>query len=560
MTAYDMLIRNARICDGLGGPLVTGDVAITNGRIAEIGQISGTAAETVDARGLVLAPGIVDSHTHYDAQVTWDPWVDPSARHGVTTVVIGNCGFTIAPCRAADRELTMQNLVRVEGMSLDALKEGTNWEFESFSEFMDVIESGGTGVNVAAFVGHSSVRTYVMGDDAPVREANDDEIARMRKIVLDAMSAGAVGFSTSTSISHNGAFGPMPSRLAGEQEITELVSALGDAGRGVFMLTKGPASTIPYLESLAEISGRPVLIAALLHNSTRPEATFDDLASIAQARTRGHELWGQVSCCPLTTEFTLENPYPLEGIDSWKPAMLAEANDVAGILAAPDFRKRVKDDLKTAMATRLFNGEWDKVRVVEAVSDAYRSLEGQTIAQIAKSQSKDPLDCMLDISIDENLKTLFVAELLNSDEEAVGKMLKDPNSLITLSDAGAHLTFFCDAGFGLRLLGHWVRDRKLMPLETAIAQLTSVPADIFGITDRGRIAPGAWADLMLFDPDSVDRSSARRAFDMPAGSYRLTTDPVGLEAVWVNGERVVTGGELVDAKSRPGKLLREFSA
>ncbi len=560
MPTFDTIIRNARVCDGLGGPLKSADVAVSDGKIAAVGEITGDSPDIIDADGLVLAPGIVDSHTHYDAQITWDPWVDPSARHGVTTVVIGNCGFTIAPCRKSDQELTMQNLVRVEGMSLDALKEGTNWQFESFDEYLNVIEQGGTGVNVAAFVGHSSVRTYVMGDAAPERAATQDEIARMREIVSSAMQAGAVGFSTSTSISHNGAFGPMPSRLAEDSELEQLVGAMGEAGRGVFMLTKGPGSSIPFLESLAQASGRPVLIAALLHNSTRPEATFEDLAAIADARTRGHELWGQVSCCPLTTEFTLEAPYPLEGIDSWKPAMLATDDELVTIFADTEFRSRVREDLKTAVATRLFNGEWDKVRVVEAATDKHRGSEGKSLAEIAAGTNKDPLDCMLDIALDENLKTLFIAELLNSDEDAVGRMLNDPNSLITLSDAGAHLTFFCDAGFGLRLLGHWVRDRKLMPLETAIAQLTSIPADIFGISDRGRIAPGAWADLMLFDPNSVDRSRARRAFDMPAGAYRLTTDPIGLEAVWVNGERVVDGGTLINPDRHPGKLLRNFDA
>ena len=558
----DFVIREANLIDGTGSTARIADVHIRNDRIHAIGPgLEAPAdADVVYADGLCLAPGIIDSHTHFDAQVTWDPFTTPSPQHGVTSVVLGNCGFTIAPCRAEDRELTMQNLTRVEGMSLAALRSGTNWNFESIPDYLNLIEKQGVGVNVAAFVGHSSVRTYAMGQEAASRAASDQEIEHMRSIVSAGLEAGAIGFATSTSISHNGAYGPMPSRLADERELRRLVGTLGKHGRGVFMLTKGPDTSIDFLESLAADTGRPVIVAALLHNSTLPNATFDDLKAIGSAQARGHRLWGQVSCCPLTTIFSMQAPYPFEGVNAWQPALAASGDELAAIFGSRAFRDGVKQDLETPIAVRLFNGEWEKVSIVETATDANRNLEGMNLAELATKRGAHPLDVMLDLALEEDLGTQFVATLLNSDEDAVAKMLNDPFSTIALSDAGAHLTFFCDAGFGLRLLGHWVRDKKIMPIEQAVHQLTGLPANIFGLKNRGVIRPGAYADLLLFDQDAVDRSAARRVFDLPGGAYRLTTDALGVNGVWVNGQRIVKDGELIDSKIRAGRLLREFNA
>ncbi len=556
---HDLIIKNALICDGLGSPLTPGSVAVSGDRIVSIGDDVEPARQVIDAGGLVLAPGIIDTHTHYDAQITWDPMVDPSPGLGVTTVVIGNCGFTIAPCKPEDRDLTMRNLVRVEGMSIEALRAGIDWSFESFPEYLQSLESRGTGPNVAAFLGHSSVRTFVMGEDAPRRAAGDDEIRQMAAIVRDAMKSGAVGFATSTSPSHNGASGdPMPSRLADEREMSTLVGVLGECNRGVFMLTKGGGTSVESLESLAADSGRPVVIAALLHNSTRPNAVFEDLERIAAAQSRGRKLFGQVSCCPLTMEFTLEAPYPFEGIASWRPAM--DAGDKLGLLLRDaDFRARVRKDLEEPVAVRLFNGEWDKLKVVEVNKPENRRLEGQTVKAAAEEAGVHPLDWLLDLSLEEEFQTTFAAVLLNSDEQAVGRLLTDPYSTIALSDAGAHLTFFCDAGFGLHLLGYWVREKSLMPLEEAVRRLTGQPAEIFGIRDRGRLTEGAFADLLLFDPAQVNRGPARRAFDLPGGARRLTTDAVGVHGVWVNGKRIVDESGICAEGALPGKLLRDFA-
>ncbi len=506
-------------------------------------------------------PGIVDSHTHFDAQITWDPTLRPSPALGVTTAVIGNCGFTIAPCRPADREITMRNLTQVEGMSIDALRAGIDWGFETFPEYMAQLKARGSAVNVAAYVGHSSVRTYVMGVDAAKREATVDEIEQMQAVVREAMVHGAVGFASSTSPAHNGEGGlPMPSRLASEAEMAALVGAMGEGGGGVYMLTKGGHTPMPFLESLAAASGRPVMVAALLHNSVNPDAVFADLEAIAAANTRGHRLLGQVSCCPLTMDFTLASPYPVEGLVSWKPALGLSGDALKHVLAEPAFRDAVRAEMRTPTTFRLFNSEWDKVHVVEAALPENARLEQHSIAEIARDEGRDPLDAMLDLALDEDLRTVFTAQLLNSNEDAVGRMLNHPNSIVSLSDAGAHLTFFNDAGFGLHLLGHWSRDLGAMSLAEAVRRLTSHPASVLGLQGRGTIRDGLAADLLLFDPKTVGRGPKRRVHDLPAGAARLTTDAVGVHGVWVNGAQVADASGLIEPTPHAGELLTTFDA
>ena len=560
--AADLLIRDALVVDGSGAAPVRADVAVRAGRIVAVGPRLGMgAAEIVDAGGLALMPGIVDSHTHFDAQITWDPTVRPSPALGVTTAVIGNCGFTIAPCRPADRELTMRNLTQVEGMSIEALRAGIEWGFETFPEYLAQLRRRGSAVNVAAYVGHSSVRTYVMGADAAKRAATAPEIAQMQALVRDAMRAGAVGFASSTSPAHNGEGGlPMPSRLADDAEMAALVEAMGAGGRGVYMLTKGGHTPIAFLESLAARTGRPVMIAALLHNATNPRAVFDDLDAIAAAGARGRRVLGQVSCCPLTMDYTLASPYPVEGLKSWQPALGLAGDALVAVLRDPAFRAAVRAELATPTTFRLFNNEWDKVHVVEAGRVENADLEQRTIAAIAAERGQDPLDTMLDLAIAENLATVFTAQLLNSDEEAVGRMLNHPHSIVSLSDAGAHLTFFNDAGFGLHLLGHWSRERGAMSLPEAVRRLTSHPASVLGLQRRGLIREGWAADLLLFDPASVGRGPKRRVHDLPAGAARLTTDAFGVHGVWVNGRLVADAGGLVPDTPLAGALLTEFDA
>jgi N-acyl-D-aspartate/D-glutamate deacylase len=557
---HDFVIRNALLLDGTGAPPRTGDLGVSGGKILEIGKARESYRQSIDAQGLALMPGIIDNHTHYDAQLTWDPLASPSAALGVTTAIIGNCGFTIAPCKPADRDLILKNLTQVEGMSIDVLRAGTRWEFESIPEYFAMLERRGVALNVAGFVGHSSVRTYVMGEDAPKRAATRAEVARMRELVLEGVRAGAVGFATSTSPNHNGHGGiPMPSRLADDEELRTLVGCLKEAGRGVFMLTKGGQTKVSFLEELSATSGRPVIVAALLHNNTNPRGVFDDLDGIEAANGRGRKLFGAVSCCPLTMDFTLHSPYTFEGLKAWKPALSLTGGDYRALLGAKAFRDALRAEINgPPVSTRLFNGEWDKMYVENAARTDNQRWQQRTVDELARETGKDPLDAMLDLALAEDLDTEFSALLLNSDEKAVGELLRHPHSLVSLSDAGAHLTLFNDAGFGLHLLAHWTRETGVLKLEEAARKLTGDPASVFGIADRGRLKEGFAADLFLFDPKTVGRGAKTRVRDLPAGGSRLITPPVGVHGVWVNGVQVADERGAHVPETLPGKVLREF--
>src|SRR5256886_10491081 len=484
---HDLAIRNALLLDGLGSSPRHGDVGVRDGRIAEIGEVTDSARETIDAGGLALMPGIIDNHTHYDAQLTWDPSASPSSALGVTTAIIGNCGFTIAPCRPADRDLVMRNLTQVEGMSLEVLRSGIRWEFESVPQYLDMLERRGAALNIASFVWHSALRSYVMGEAATQRVATDAEIAEMRALVLEAMRAGAIGFSTSTSPAHNGEAGaPMPSRLADEKELRALVVSLKAAGRGVFMLTKGGHTRMAFLEELAAQSARPVVVAALLHSSTNPDAVFQDLDAAREANARGHKVIGAMSCCPLSMDFTLHSPYTFEGLESWKPALGKKNDAFRNVLRDPQFRSSIRKELATPAHFRLFNGQWSQVRVVES---ARKELEQRSIAELAGQAGKDPLHLLLHPAPQGRLHTVVTALLPHLLQEGGGPLLPPPPRQVLPSGAGAHLTFFNDAGFGLHLLGHWVRELGVLSLEDAARRLTGQPAAAFGIKGRGVMKP-----------------------------------------------------------------------
>ena len=560
---HDLVIDNAVVVDGLGSPPWPGGVAVAGGRIAAVGGDLGPARERVDARGLTLAPGIVDIHTHYDAQLTWDPFATPSTALGVTTVVIGNCGFTIAPCRPDDRDLTLRALTHVEGMSLEALRSGVRWDFETYPQYLDAMERRGVVPNVASFVGHSSVRTFVLGADATKRAATAGEIAEMKRLVLEAVRAGAIGFATSTLEQHNGEAGiPMPSRLADEAEMLALTGALGEAGRGVFMLTKGMTSTIPWLEKIAAASGRPVMIAAMFVDPGDPTRVFREIGEIEAARGRGRELWAQVGCFPLGMEFTLRHPYPLEAFLAWRPAI--EATDEASyrrVLADPSFRTRLKDEAATPGVPNRFSYQtFPHLAIAEVQRAEHRALEGQTIGDLARKSGRDPFDVFLDFGLDGELDAMFDCKLFNTDENEVRKLLRHPHAAVALSDAGAHLSFLCDAAFGLHLFGHWVRERGDLTLPEAVKRVTSDVATAYRVEGRGRIAPGAWADLLLFDPATVGRGPKRRVNDLPTGATRLDTPAVGVHGVWVNGVRTADERGVRSDCGRPGRVLRTFSA
>lgn len=559
---HELVIRNARICDGSGGPIYDGALAVDDGRISVVGHVSARGKEELDAQGMVLAPGIIDLHTHFDAQLTWDAFASPSVALGVTTVVIGNCGFTIAPCKPQDRDRTLRNLTHVEGMSLDALNAGVDWCFEGYGEYLEALERKGFVPNVASFVGHSSVRTWVMGDQASRRVASAEEIAQMRAIVVDALKHGAVGFATSTLEQHNGEHGvPMPSRLADEAEMRELTGALGEVGKGVFMLTKGMTTTIPWLETIASRNKRPIMIAAMFVDPNDPDRVFNEFGQIAEARARGRELWGQVGCFPLGMEFSFTHPYPLEALLAWRPALEATSiEDYVAVLADSSFREAVKAEAKTkGVPNRFSYHSLEHMRLKQSTNPAKQALSEKTVAQWASESKLDPFDWLFDQALDGELDALWECKLFNTDERLVAELLKREDAAITLSDAGAHLSFLCDAGFGLHLFGHWARDIKAMSLEHAVASITSRAADVYRIKDRGRLRVGSHADLIMFNPDTVGRGPKRRVSDLPTGASRVDTPAIGLYGVWVNGVRVVDAKGPIATAQRPGQLLREFS-
>ena len=556
---HDLIIRGAMVADGVGNPLIRADVAVAGERIAEVGEVTVSARQTVEADGLVLAPGIVDVHTHYDAQLTWESRATPSPALGVTTVVMGNCGFSIAPCPPDRREQMARNLAEVEGMSIAALEAGIDWSFEDFSDYLALLRRKGCYPNAGVFVGHSAVRTTVLGAEASERAATGDEIATMRGIVTEAMEAGAIGFATSTSINHNGDGGvPMPSRLAEDDEMRALVGVLGELGRGIFQLTVGPGMTVERLEGLAAETGRPVFMTAALHNETFPDRAIGMLEDAAAAQSRGNAVWAQVSCQPLSMDFSMRTAFPLQSLDSWEPLHGASDRDFLAIIASPEFRNRFRDDLEKPQRGRIFYGDWRRVAVAMAATPAHRPLEGETIEAIAGREGRDPVDVMFDLAVDEKLGTTFNAALLNADETAVEGLLRHDAGLISLSDAGAHLCYLCDAGYGLHLLGHWVRDKGVFDLADGVRRITSLPAQLYGIPDRGEIAPGKFADLLLFDPAEVGRGALRRVDDLPGGESRLIREPCGVHGVWVNGTGVFDGRGYRDVPP-PGHVLDRFA-
>ena len=560
---HDLVIQNARIYDGSGEPAFAGAVAVEAGRVVGVGADVGRGRDEVDAEGLALAPGVIDAHTHYDVQLTWDPRAVPSPLLGVSTVIIGNCGFGIAPCRAEDRDHTLRHLERVEAMPLAAMRAGARWEFETFGEYLDMLERGGTVPNVAAYCCHSALRTWVMRGDATERAATDDELAEMKAVLRGALDAGAIGISTSMYPGHYGADGvPMPSLRADERELRALAATLGEAGKGNFIASQG-AKDVPFAESLAAETGRPALVTGVLHDPAEPHRCFDELDAVSAAQTRGLPVYAQVGVSSQTIIFTLTSPLPFEGLKAWRPAF-AVYRDPAALAALyrdPAFRQAVREELVApADFPKLFTEQWNYMEIVEAEKPENKHLEGRNVGELAAAEGADPLDWFLDFGVADDFATRFCAATLNYEDDAVERLLQHPGGHPSLSDGGAHLAMLCDAGFALHMLGYWTRERGAFTVEEAVRKLTSVPADIYGIKDRGRIAPGIHADLFLFDPDTVAAGPEYVVHDLPAGAPRITVDGIGVRGVWVNGQRIVDDHGFCESEARPGAILRDFAA
>ncbi len=524
----DLVIRGGVVIDGSGAPGRRADVAVSDGRIQAIGE--GLAGrDEIDAEGRVVAPGFIDIHTHYDAQVFWDPALTPSCFHGVTTVVAGNCGFSIAPTRPEHRMIIARTLENVEDMNLETLRTGIVWEFESFPGYLQTIGRRGTALNFTAYVGHTAVRVFVMGEAAFERAATAEEIEAMSRCVRDAMRAGAAGFSTSFAGTHNGDGGrPIPSRQATREEFEALCRAVADTGRGVIEVTPGENLPIQEIYALQRRIGRPFTYTALLTfpgQDYRAQARMND-----EKRIEGANVWPQVSPRRLTFQMTLDNPFMLHVSPAFSALIGQSKAERRAAYANPAWRERAFKELTTGSIVP----RWETYEVSE--SKVHDELIGRRVTEIAKERGMGPLDVLLDLACEEDLETRFRCIVANDDEEGVAFLLRQEGVALGLSDAGAHVGQLCDAPQATDLLGNWVRDRGVMPIERAIRKLTGEPADLFGFADRGYLRPGMWADVAVIDPETVGPGPIRRVRDFPGGADRLTADaPRGVSHVLVNG-------------------------
>jgi len=560
----DLLIKNAKIYDGTGADPVQGNLAVEDGKVVALGADTPTGSQEIDADGLAVMPGFVDLHTHFDAQVTWDKTCSPSPSLGVTTCVMGNCGFGIVPSPPEIRDYIMNNLSVVEGMDLDALRAGIDWQFETFPEYMDALERTGPYPNMAVFIGHSAVRTAVMKDEAWIRETpTNGELAEMRRLVEGALQDGAVGFASSFSINHSGYGGiPMPSTIASVEEFGHLAEAVGEAGKGIVQMSAGGRGNVAAMEPIVEKIGRRMFLTtgAAMYNASDPELGISWFEDCAAAHERGNELYIQIPCQPLSFDFTMANAYPFHSHATFADYKAALPEELTAVYKDSAFRDRFRKDLENPVVGTIFKGTWDQVVIAATAREENAALQNRNIADLAAEQGADPMDVMFDLALSENLETAFLGKFLNVGDEGVGRLLQHERGVVSLSDAGAHLIFMCDAGYGLHLLSHWVRELGVFSLAEGVRRLTSHPADLYGIKGRGRLTPGSHADMVLFDPATIGVGDPQRVSDLPGGGPRTIRQPTGVHGVWVNGTQVFDGTDYVEHAKGPGAVLRDFAA
>jgi N-acyl-D-aspartate/D-glutamate deacylase len=544
-----LVVKGGLVVDGTGAAGVHADVAIDAGRVSAVGpDLDGDLV--LDARDHVVAPGFIDIHTHYDAQVFWDPALSPSCFQGVTTVVAGNCGFSIAPTRPEHRDLIARTLENVEDMDVAALAEGVPWDtFTTFPEYLASVEAHGLGLNFAAYIGHTALRIFVMGEEACQRAADPGEIVDMQRILRDALEAGAAGFATSFAPTHRGAEGrPVPSRLAERAELDALLRTLGDFGRGVGAFAPGGLLGVADLYDIQRSVGVPFTYGALL---TMPTGSHVRLLAVNEAGwDAGAEVWPQVTPRPLKFSMSMAEPLILNVNPRFGELMSVDVETRRSAYADPEFRTNANRDWD---GTAFGIPRWETYEIAESTTNP--QLDGRRLTDLAAERGTTPFDTLMDLAVAE--PTIRMACILANDDAAeVAKVLIGRHVTLGLSDAGAHVSQLCDAPQATDYLGNWVRDRQLMPLEEAIRRLTSQQADIFGMVDRGRLVPGAWADVVVFDPATVAPGPLRRLRDFPAGSERLTADqPIGVRHVLVNGVPIRLDG-INDAAARPGHIVK----
>ena len=555
--AYDLLIKNGTIVDGTGAAARRADIAVSAGKIVAIGKVDGSAKQTIDAGDCVVAPGFIDPHTHYDAQICWDAAVTPSPWHGVTSVVMGNCGVGIAPCRPDQREVAMRDLVNVEAIPFDVLERGITWDWETFPQFMDAAAARRPALNLGFLAPLTPFRHYVMGEASMERAATAEETRGISALLAEAMDAGAFGFSSTILNQHMGFGGrPLACRNASRAEYTAYSNVLKRKNKGAIevALTRQIAvledDGYELLDLLLAQSDRPVTFIAMFDRDDISEAVRDTLRKAAPLIKRGAR--PQTSPLPLTREVNMHNPFSFAPFPSWG-RVFADQSKAAQTAVYGDraFRDQFREDLKKPQTF----GNWSRVRVHEVRSSELKQFEGQTIADIAKAQGKDGVDAFLDLTLQDDLEIEFTLSTFNHRVDRMKEILANPDILIGLGDGGAHVDMLCDSGYPTYLLGTWVREQQVLTLEEGVRRLTSDPADFYGIKDRGRLKLGLAADIAIFDPHSVGSGNrGERRYDLPGGAKRMVMPSRGMLYTIVNGECVFANGSLTEAKA--GQVLR----
>jgi N-acyl-D-aspartate/D-glutamate deacylase len=556
--SYDLVIKNGTIVDGSGAPAFRAGLAVSGGRIVEIGTISGGAARVIDASDLIVAPGFIDPHTHYDAQVCWDPLVTCSSWHGVTSVIMGNCGVGLAPCKPAEREVATWNLVHVEAIPYNVLTQGLPWDWESFPQYMDAIARRGIGINVGFLAALSPFRHFVMGEEAMGREATFAETEQIRALLRESIAAGALGFSLTVMPQHLGYKAqPLACRLASHDELRAYAGVLRELGRGTIeiALTKQPSTVsdkeYALLDLLSAESGRPVTWLNLRDRDDAPEAWSETLEKVAPLLARGCR--PQVAVRPLIVEFNLRNPFLFASMNSMKPVFAdKEVESQKVVYAGVEFRRAFAAELERRT---VFRDIWESTKVKEVTNPALKSSEWKRIAEIGRERGVAPLDAFFDLALEDNLAVDFMMPLLDINEERVVKKFSDSRTLIGISDGGAHVDMLCNAGYPSYLLGTFVREKQAIALEQAVKRITSEPAQFFGLTDRGALRPGLAADITIFDLNTIgspERPEIRH--DLPGGGRRLVTQAEGIKYTIVNGQVLYEDRRHTGAL--PGQVLR----
>jgi N-acyl-D-aspartate/D-glutamate deacylase len=557
---YDLLIKNGRIVDGSGAPAFRGDVGVKDGKIVEIGKLSGPATRTVDAQGLVVAPGFIDNHCHYDAQVTWDPLCSFSCDHGATSVIFGNCSLSLAPVKKDRKQQRRLNefLSYVEAIPMEVL-DTLEFTWETFPEYLEEMDHN-LGVNIGNLIGHTAVRYYVMGDECQKRTATDDEIGRMQGLVRDGMKAGALGLSVSRNQGH---FDPqgvhIPAIWADEKEIFALGDVLRDLGTGLIQSGGGNGAEMKdaLMSRLSEATGRTVVYNNLGQTMRRPGQWQKQMEQVNATTAKGIRAFPMCTPNRITDYFQMRNTQTFRGMAVWHPICLSSPEEQLKSYADPEVRKALQDEaveFKNGPAIGICSTWWDYMVLQTAALEKNKQYENMTVGQIAKAQGKGIIDCFLDLAVEENLNTEWLHGENNVDDAAVAQILNYPNAIIGLSDGGAHVQFQSGFGFSTRLLSEWVREKKIMSLETAVRRLTFESASTFGLYDRGLLRPGMVADIVIFDPDTVKPLPLEVMHDFPTGAKRIKEPAQGIHMTIVNGQILLEDGK--HSGNLPGRVLR----